>query len=55
MSTFVGDVKQDFDIWSQKRYVDPPKVAIGDGPVGHYRRWCKQFYPETNPLVAAAE
>jgi hypothetical protein len=20
-------------------------LAAGDGPVGRYRRWCRQFYP----------
>lgn len=42
---FVHDVKQDFHIWRNKRYVHPPQLAVGDGPIGAYRRWCKQFYP----------
>ncbi len=45
MRAFVRDVKQDFHIWSNKRYVHPPQLAQGDGPIGTYRRWCKQFYP----------
>lgn len=45
---FVHDVRQDFDIWENKRYVHPPQLAVGDGPVGAYRRWCKQFYPGVN-------
>jgi len=49
MKAFVHDVKQDFHIWSHKRYVHPPQLAVGDGPVGAYRRWCKQFYPSVIP------
>lgn len=40
------DVEQDFEIWKHKRYVHPPQLAQGDGPIGAYRRWCKQFYPQ---------
>jgi len=45
--TFDGicnDVSQDFVIWQHKRYVQPPILAEGDGPVGKYRQWAKQFY-----------
>lgn len=42
---FRHDVEQDFDIWNHKKYVHPPQLAVGDGPVGAYRRWAKQFYP----------
>jgi nitrite reductase/ring-hydroxylating ferredoxin subunit len=38
------DVSQDFMIWQHKRYVQPPILAEGDGPVGKYRQWAKQFY-----------
>jgi nitrite reductase/ring-hydroxylating ferredoxin subunit len=47
-STFAGfasDVKQDFDIWQNKVYVHPPRLATGDGPVMRYRQWARQFYP----------
>jgi hypothetical protein len=42
---FCGDVMQDFDVWQNKRYVHPPVLATGDGPVIRYRRWARQFYP----------
>ena len=42
---YAHDVAQDFDIWNNKKYVHPPQLAVGDGPIGAYRRWCKQFYP----------
>jgi nitrite reductase/ring-hydroxylating ferredoxin subunit len=41
---FAHDVQQDFVIWQNKRYVQPPILAEGDGPVGKYRQWARQFY-----------
>lgn len=46
LKSFAHDVYQDFEIWGNKRYVHPPALAEGDGPVGAYRRWARQFYPE---------
>jgi phenylpropionate dioxygenase-like ring-hydroxylating dioxygenase large terminal subunit len=42
---FAHDVMQDIPIWNHKRYVQPPILAAGDGPIGVYRQWAKQFYP----------
>jgi len=41
---YQGDVRQDWDIWENKVYAHPPALAKGDGPVGPYRQWCRQFY-----------
>jgi nitrite reductase/ring-hydroxylating ferredoxin subunit len=38
------DAGQDFPIWENKRYTHPPALARGDGPIGKYRQWAKQFY-----------
>ncbi len=54
MKAFAHDVAQDFDIWNFKKYVHPPQLAVGDGPIGSYRRWAKQFYPLLHPAAAAA-
>lgn len=40
----VHDVRQDFTIWMHKRYIQPPVLAEGDGPIGKYRLWARQFY-----------
>lgn len=48
---FMHDVGQDFDIWSNKKYVHPPALAKGDGPVGQYRVWAKQFYPNKKEIL----
>lgn len=42
--SFAGDVAQDLPIWRHKRFVERPTLAEGDGPVGRYRSWARQFY-----------
>lgn len=39
-------VMQDVNIWERKRYLAPPKLGKADGPIGKYRIYCQQFYPE---------
>ncbi|MEM1413265.1 MAG: Rieske 2Fe-2S domain-containing protein [Myxococcota bacterium] len=41
---FVHDVEQDFAIWENKAYFERPLLAASDGPIGPYRKWCRQFY-----------
>jgi nitrite reductase/ring-hydroxylating ferredoxin subunit len=38
------DVTQDIPFWESKHHIERPLLAVGDGPIGTYRRWCKQFY-----------
>lgn len=45
LNGFASDAAQDFPIWENKAYVNPPKLAKGDGPIGRYRKWARQFYP----------
>jgi len=52
--SLIHDARQDFVIWQNKRYINPPALAEGDGPIGKYRIWARQFYPE-HAVVAAAE
>ncbi len=47
------DVQQDFDIWRNKRWVARPAIAVGDGPLPVYRKWCRQFYPTVDEAVAS--
>ena len=39
-------VLQDVAIWERKRYRPTPRLCRADGPIGLYRRYCRQFYPE---------
>jgi phenylpropionate dioxygenase-like ring-hydroxylating dioxygenase large terminal subunit len=49
--SLIHDAQQDFAIWENKRYLHPPALAEGDGPIGKFRQWAKQFYHES-PLTA---
>ena len=51
---FTRDAQQDFVIWQHKRYVQPPILAEGDGPVARYRHWARQFYPGAEAISARA-
>ena len=33
-------------LWETKRLLPHPHVVSGDGPIGRFRAWCRQFYPE---------
>ncbi len=44
---------QDIPIWENKVMKSPPVLCDGDGPVGIFRRWAKQFYT-TAPLEMSA-
>ena len=44
-----GFVMQDVSIWERKRYQAIPRLCRTDGPIGTYRRYCRQFYPELQP------
>lgn len=41
---YVRDVAQDVPIWETKAWLERPQLVAGDGPVGPYRRWARQFY-----------
>jgi nitrite reductase/ring-hydroxylating ferredoxin subunit len=41
---FVGDIEQDIRVWEHKSYLDHPALAEGDGPIGRFRQWARQFY-----------
>lgn len=48
---YTKEVEQDFEVWRHKRYVARPALADGDGPVGLYRRWARQFYARADAGV----
>ncbi len=43
-------VMQDVVIWERKQYRPTPRLCRADGPIGKYRRYCRQFYPD--PTIA---
>ena len=42
---YVREVERDVRVWEHKRYLAQPALAEGDGPIGQYRKWARQFYP----------
>ena len=44
-------VMQDVVIWERERYRSPPRLCRADGPIGKYRLYCRQFYPELQPAA----
>lgn len=37
-------IEQDFTIWENKIFQPAPPLCEGDGPVGAFRKWTRQFY-----------
>jgi phenylpropionate dioxygenase-like ring-hydroxylating dioxygenase large terminal subunit len=37
-------LEQDIPIWEHKTYFERPALCDGDGPIGLFRKWCRQFY-----------
>jgi 3-ketosteroid 9alpha-monooxygenase subunit A len=37
-------LEQDIPIWENKTYWDHPVLCDGDGPIGLFRKWARQFY-----------
>jgi cholesterol 7-dehydrogenase len=47
-----NDVAQDRRVWRTKHHLPRPAIAEGDGPIGTYRHWARQFLPETETTAA---
>jgi 3-ketosteroid 9alpha-monooxygenase subunit A len=47
---FVAEISRQLEqvipIWENKQYLDRPVLCDGDGPIGLYRTWSRQFYPD---------
>ena len=54
---FVREVKrqleQDIPIWENKKFLKQPLVCDGDGPIGLFRSWARQFYTMPDETRAA--
>lgn len=42
---FEHELNKDIPFWESKRYLSRPAIDASDGPIGEFRRFCKQFYP----------
>ncbi|MCB9666402.1 MAG: Rieske (2Fe-2S) protein [Alphaproteobacteria bacterium] len=45
MAEISRQLEQDIPIWENKVYLDRPLLCDGDGPIGVFRQWARQFYP----------
>ncbi|MGW2369720.1 Rieske 2Fe-2S domain-containing protein [Streptomyces sp. NPDC001667] len=52
--TMRQDLKADYPIWNHKVYVEQPRLANGDGPIGKYRKWVRQFYTQSDTEAGQA-
>ncbi len=43
-ATTVALFYQDIPIWEHKMFRANPLLCAGDGPIGRYRKWARQFY-----------
>jgi hypothetical protein len=50
-----NDVSQDRRIWQTKHHLPLPAIAEGDGPIGTYRHWARQFLPGATVQPPRAE
>lgn len=47
------DVAQDRRVLDGKRWIDPPALADGDGPIGRFRAWCSRYYEPAEEIGLA--
>ena len=47
-------LEQDKPVWENKIYLERPLICDGDGPIGQFRRWAGQFYPDWYKEAARA-
>jgi len=52
--SIVNDFLQDMVVWERKRYLRPPLLVKGDGPIEGFRRWSRQFYAPDEALPEVA-
>jgi hypothetical protein len=55
---FVAEVtrqlEQDIPVWENKIFLARPLICDGDGPIGMFRRWARQFYSTPDDSDRAA-
>jgi 3-ketosteroid 9alpha-monooxygenase subunit A len=49
------EFEKDLPIWENKTYLPEPLLCKGDGPIGRFRMWARQFHPDTETAWNATE
>jgi hypothetical protein len=52
---FVRQFRQDIPIWESKRYLERPILCDGNGAIGPFRKWARQFYAPARRSSGAAD
>jgi 3-ketosteroid 9alpha-monooxygenase subunit A len=52
MAEIGRQLEQDIPVWENKIYIHPPILVDGDGPIGKFRGWARQFYPSDEAMAA---
>ena len=57
VSSYIREFERDVKIWESKRYLERPRLCQADGPIAQYRKWCRQFYSDSDsePALRQAE
>ena len=42
-------LEADIPVWENKIFLERPALCDGDGPIGIFRKWCRQFYSMPMP------
>jgi hypothetical protein len=53
LKEIVKQLEQDRPIWEHKVQHENPLLCDGDGPIGVFRRWSRQFYTWSDEQSAA--
>jgi nitrite reductase/ring-hydroxylating ferredoxin subunit len=51
-SIVAAEINRDIPIWQHKRYLDRPALSPGEGLIGRYRKWTRQFYAPSSQVPA---
>ena len=54
LGTIGKNTALDVEIWGRKAYNERPPLVAGDGPIGVFRKWAKQFYEHADAPAADA-
>jgi 3-ketosteroid 9alpha-monooxygenase subunit A len=58
-AAFIGEVsrqlEQDIPIWENKTQWERPVLCDGDGPIGLFRKWSRQFYSGGKPSLRTVQ
>jgi nitrite reductase/ring-hydroxylating ferredoxin subunit len=51
LASAVGaEINRDIPIWQHKRYLERPALCPGEGSIGRYRKWTRQFYTPSSQV-----